>query len=78
MTLAELEIDREGRIARLTLAPETAAYLRAVGFEEGIGVRVIRRAAFGGPLLVRTSSGADVALDPELARGVEIETVELA
>jgi ferrous iron transport protein A len=72
MTLRELEIDREAKIVRLTLAADAASYLRAVGFAEGVSVRVIRRAAFGGPLHVRTSSGADVALDRELAAGVEL------
>lgn len=73
MTLGDLEIDREATIVRLTLAADAASYLRAVGFVEGVSVRVIRRASFGGPLHVRTSSGADVALDRELASGVEVE-----
>jgi Fe2+ transport system protein FeoA len=73
MTLADLELHRDARIARLTMAPEDAAYLRAVGLAEGMGVRVIRRAPLGGPLQIRTTSGADLALDQELARGVEME-----
>lgn len=73
MNLADLELHREGRIARLTMAPAAAAYLRAVGIAEGVGVRVVRRAPIGGPLHVQTSSGGDLALDRELARGVEID-----
>jgi Fe2+ transport system protein FeoA len=73
VTLADLELNRDCRIARLTMAPDAAAYLRAVGIAEGVGIRVVRRAPIGGPLHVHTSSGADLALDRELARGVEIE-----
>lgn len=73
MTLADLELRREGRVARLTMAVEAAAYLRAVGVAEGMGVFVVRRAPIGGPLHVRTSSGAELALDRDLARGVELE-----
>ncbi len=73
MTLADLELDTSARIARLAMAPDAAAYLRAVGIAEGMGVRVLRRAPLGGPLHVRTTSGADLALDRELARGVEME-----
>jgi Fe2+ transport system protein FeoA len=73
MTLAEQPFEREVRVARFSLSAEVAAHLRAVGMGEGTRVRIVRAAPFGGPLHLRVSSGAELAIDRELARGVVIE-----
>lgn len=76
-TAVELPLSRladgdESRVVRVALGEEAAAYLRAVGIEEGVLVKVLRRAALGGPLHVRTSSGAELAVDRDLARSIEV------
>ena len=70
--LSALRDGEESRVARVALSHDAAAYLRAIGIEEGVRVRVLRRAPLGGPLHVRTSSGAELALDRDLARRIEV------
>jgi len=70
--LSKLRDGQESQVTRLALSPEAATYLRAVGIEEGVRVKVLRRAPLGGPLHVRTSSGAELALDQDLARWIEV------
>lgn len=60
------------RVAGLRLPEREAGWLRAVGLFEGMRITVLRRAPFGGPLHVRTSAGAELAVDRELARGVVV------
>jgi Fe2+ transport system protein FeoA len=74
MTLEDLPFDREARIASISMSSEIAAYLRAVGIGEGTRVSVVRAAPFGGPLFLRASSGAEVAIDREIARAIVVES----
>jgi len=71
-SLAGLRDGEPAHVVRVALAEEAATYLRAVGVEEGVKVTILRRAPLGGPLHVRTSSGAELALDRELARWIEV------
>lgn len=59
-------------ITALRLSGREAAWLRAIGLGEGVEVTVLRKAPFGGPLHVRVSGGAELAVDRELARHVEL------
>ena len=52
-----------------------AGWLRAVGIGERERVTVLRRAAFGGPIHVRTSSGGEFALHRALAASVIIRRI---
>jgi ferrous iron transport protein A len=60
-------------ITALRMTAREAAWLRAIGLGEGVTVTVLRRAPLGGPLHVRVSGGAELAVDRELARHVEVE-----
>ena len=64
---------RSAAITALRLAPAEAAWLRAIGLSEGVRVTMLRRAPLGGPLHVRISTGAELAVDRELARQVEVD-----
>ena len=66
-TLAEAAIGRRVRIRSVALERDSASYLDAVGLAEGERVVVLRRAALGGPLHVRTASGGEFAVARELA-----------
>jgi ferrous iron transport protein A len=70
-------IDRNVRVEVVSLALEDdlVAWLRAVGIAEGERVVVLRRAAFGGPLHIRTSSGGEFALHRSLARCIQIRSI---
>lgn len=59
-------------ITALRMNEREAAWLRAIGLGEGVEVTVLRKAALGGPLHVRVSGGAELAVDRELARNVEL------
>ena len=52
------------------LEVELTDWLRAVGIAEGEQVTILRRAAFGGPIHVRTGSGGEFALHRSLARSI--------
>lgn len=71
-SLDSLPPHRSAAITALRLAEREAAWLRAIGLGEGITVTVLRRAPLGGPLHVRVSGGAELAVDRELARHVEV------
>lgn len=55
------------------MAAHEASWLRAVGLSEGMTVTVLRKAPLGGPLHVRVSGGAELAVDRELARHIEVQ-----
>ena len=60
------------RIVRVDLDGEAAAWLGAVGLHEGEDLVVLRRAALGGPLHVRTSSGGEFAVAREVALHITV------
>jgi ferrous iron transport protein A len=68
--LSGIAVGDTARVIELALEADLAAWLRAVGIGEGERVTVLRRAAFGGPIHVRTSSGGEFALHRALARSV--------
>lgn len=59
-------------VTALRMSEREAAWLRAIGLGEGVAVTVLRKASVGGPLHVRVSGGAELAVDRELARNVEL------
>jgi len=62
------------RIEKVDLEADVAAWLDAVGLHEGEHVTVIRRAALGGPLHVRTSSGGEFAVAREVASSIKVSS----
>jgi ferrous iron transport protein A len=68
--LATLPVGGSARVVELALDDDLAAWLRAVGVAEGERLTVLRRAAFGGPIHVRTTSGGEFALNRSLARSI--------
>lgn len=74
-TLDAIDRDVPVEVVSLALEDDLVAWLRAVGIAEGERVIVLRRAAFGGPLHVRTSSGGEFALHRSLARSIFIRSV---
>ena len=72
-TLSEVTIGVQVRIVSAKLEAEVAGWLSAVGLDDGEEVTVLRRAAFGGPLHVRTSSGGEFAVAKEFAALFEVE-----
>jgi ferrous iron transport protein A len=73
MTLADATIGRRLRIHRVDLERLAKGWLDAVGLHEGEELVVLRRALFGGPLHVRTSSGGEFAVARELASHIEVD-----
>ena len=70
--LADATVGIRVRIARVDLDGEAAAWIGAVGLNEGEELVVLRRAAFGGPLHLRTSSGGEFAVAKEVARHITV------
>lgn len=68
--LSALGVGDSAEVVALTLEADLAAWLRAVGISEGERVTVLRRAVFGGPIHVRTSSGGEFALQRSLAASI--------
>jgi ferrous iron transport protein A len=68
--LSGIPVGATAHVIELALEADLAAWLRAVGISEGERVTVLRRAAFGGPIHVRTSSGGEFAIHRVLARSV--------
>lgn len=66
-SLATAGVGRAMRILAAKLDEELASWIAAVGLHEGERVTVLRRAAFGGPLHVRTASGGEFAVAREIA-----------
>ncbi|HSO35253.1 MAG TPA: FeoA family protein [Labilithrix sp.] len=74
--LADAVTGERLRIARVDLDSEAAAWIGAVGLSEGEELVVLRRAALGGPLHVRTSSGGEFAVGREVARHITVLSVK--
>ena len=60
------------RITSVDLDGEAAAWLGAVGLHEGEELIVLRRAALGGPLHVRTGGGGEFAVAREVAQRIAV------
>ncbi len=60
------------QIKEIELEQELGEWLRAVGICEGERLTVLRRAAFGGPVHVRTRSGGEFALNRSLAHSIAV------
>ena len=73
LALSEVALGGAGRVADIALEPEEVGWLRAVGLFEGARITLLRRAPFGGPLHLRTGSGAEFADDRDLARAVMLD-----
>jgi len=63
------------RVTSVELEPRFVQWLAAIGLEEGSTVRILRRAILGGPLHVRTTAGAELAIHRSLARAIRVEPV---
>lgn len=72
-TLGSLPADVSAVVVDVTLPPEQAGWLAAVGLEPGVEVRVLRRASFGGPLHVQTDDAGQFAVAAELAAAILVE-----
>lgn len=71
--LAQVANGRRVRIVGGKLDAEVTGWIQAVGLGEGEEVTVLRRAAFGGPLHVRTQAGGEFAVAKEVALLLEVE-----
>ena len=74
--LASIPLGAHARVVRLDLDDELRDWLAAVGIGVGERVVVLRRAVFGGPLHLRTSTGGEFALNRGLARMILISVDE--
>jgi ferrous iron transport protein A len=72
-TLGEVALGVSARVVEIALDADVSAWLAAVGIAKGESVVVLRRAAFGGPIHVRTGSGGEFALARTLARAITLE-----
>ncbi len=61
------------RVDAVGLDADVSAWLAAVGIAKGETVVVLRRAAFGGPIHVRTGSGGEFAVARALARAITVD-----
>lgn len=76
LSLADALDGRRVRITSVDLEGEAAAWLGAVGLHEGEELVVLRRAALGGPLHVRTGGGGEFAVAREVAQKIAVAAVE--
>jgi ferrous iron transport protein A len=72
-SLATAALGAAIRIATVDLDGDAAAWLAAVGLHVGEELVVLRRAALGGPIHVRTGSGGEFAVARELAAKIAVE-----
>ncbi len=72
-SLSALSLGSPAAITTLRLTERDVAWLRAIGLDEGATVTVLRRAPLGGPLHVRISGGAELAIDFRLAEHIEVD-----
>ncbi len=61
------------QVRAIGLDADVSAWLAAVGIAAGESIVVLRRAAFGGPIHVRTGSGGEFAVARTLARAITLE-----
>jgi len=72
MTLSEMNERANAKIVSIGGGRHARQQLRELGLFPGDGVRLIRRAAFGGPLLVECR-GVQIAIGRAIAENVEVE-----
>ena len=75
-SLASAKVGQRVRIVTAHLDADLAAWIHAVGISPGEEVEVLRRAALGGPLHVRTSSGGEFAVAREIALRLDVTEVK--
>ncbi len=73
--LSSAPLSRRFRIVRIDLDGEAAGWLEAVGLHPGEELQVLRCAAFGGPVHVRTESGGEFAVGREIAACMALDEV---
>jgi ferrous iron transport protein A len=74
--LAAARVGETVKVVSLAIEADLRAWLAAVGIEEGERLTLLRRAAFGGPLHVRTRAGGEFALNVALARSIEVGVID--
>jgi ferrous iron transport protein A len=74
-SLANAAVGQRVKIVAARLESDVTSWLDAVGLHEGEEVTVLRRAALGGPLHVRTASGGEFAVAREIAAHLEVTEV---
>lgn len=72
-SLATLHPGQRGRVIHVCGDAEVARWLCALGIEAGMGLTVLRRGLWGGPLHVRAENGAEFALARPLAEDVLLD-----
>jgi Fe2+ transport system protein FeoA len=75
-TLAGLPVGTTAAVRALRVPEREATWLRSVGLYEGVKVTPLRFAPLGGPVHLKTSTGAELAVDLELARAVDVGGTE--
>lgn len=76
LSLASAAVGQAVSVVDIRLEGDLRAWLTAVGIGVGERVTVLRRAAFGGPLHVRTSAGGEFALNLGLAQSIHTSPPE--
>jgi ferrous iron transport protein A len=71
-TLATAPLGRPVVIEKARLDEDVVAWLTAVGLGDAEEVTVLRQAAFGGPLHVRTRSGGEFAVSRAIAARLDV------
>lgn len=71
-SLSDAAVGLRVRIATLELEGDVAAWLGAVGLAVGEELTVLRRAALGGPVHVRTAAGGEFAVARALASKIRV------
>lgn len=71
-TLAGATVGQRMRVVGARLEEDIAGWIAAVGLHPGEEVVVLRRAALGGPLHVRTASGGEFAVAREIVACLDV------
>lgn len=74
-SLASARIGQRVRVVNVHLDADLTAWIHAVGISPGEEVEVLRRAALGGPLHVRTASGGEFAVAREIAARLDVAEI---
>lgn len=71
-SLAALAPGASGAVVDVALDDDLSSWLAAIGIGRGDRVEVLRRAAFGGPIHLRTHTGGEFAVDRALASNIRV------